>query len=138
MPIVDSPDGKAGHGSAGKEHADVHRGSLYGGSDSDNDTHHLHESNSSETVADGGLRESTDRLARNVNGYDLRLVRWHSLMEVANIRLRLVHGRDGSCNQPSSGVQLLQLGQRIETALIASAVYSLVVAIPVSNPCARR
>lgn len=70
---VDSPNGKASHGSPGKEHANVDRGGLDGGSDGDNNAHHLHESNAAEAIADGGLCESSKSLAGNVNGYNLMI-----------------------------------------------------------------
>ena len=65
------PDGVSCKSPSGKEHANIDRSGLNDGGDGNDDTHHLHEADTTEFIRDGSLGKSTKGLASYVNGYDL-------------------------------------------------------------------
>lgn len=67
----DSPNSISSEYSARKEHSNVNRRSLNNRSNRDNDTHHLHESETPESVPDEGLRKRADCFAGDVNSDNL-------------------------------------------------------------------
>lgn len=68
----DSPNSISSEYSTRKEHSNIDGCSLNNRSNRDNNTHHLHEPETTESITDEGLREGADCFAGDVDSDNLR------------------------------------------------------------------
>lgn len=67
----DSPNSISSEYSTRKKHPNVNRSSLDNRSNRDNNTHHLHEPETTESIPDEGLREGADCFTGDVDSNNL-------------------------------------------------------------------
>ena len=65
------PNGESGEHATSQEHANVDGSGLDDGADRDDNAHQLHETNATESIADGSLNQGSNSLTGNVHGNNL-------------------------------------------------------------------